>query len=156
MATLTVTLKEELELNGKDRGSELTLSVGSVTQAYHRIVTCPANNDTTIATFQTAVHTADNAIDLEDAKYIRVTNLDASNEVILSLQISNNENGTADGSTSILLDAGRSYIMGIPHEGIACDDDSAAIITDTALHDLESLVVDPKANSVSVEVFIAS
>ncbi len=156
MATLTVTLKEELELNGKDRGSELTLSVGSVTQAYHRIVTCPANNDTTIATFQTAVHTADNAIDLEDAKYIRVTNLDASNEVILSLQISNNENGTADGSTSILLAAGRSYIMGIPHEGIACDDDSAAIITDTALHDLESLVVDPKANSVSVEVFIAS
>ncbi len=156
MATLTVTLKEELELNGKDRGSELTLSVGSVTQAYHRIVTCPANNDTTIATFQTAVHTADNAIDLEDAKYIRVTNLDSSNEVVLSLQISNSENGTADGSASILLAAGRSYIMGIPHEGIACDDDSAAIITDTALHDLESLVVDPKANSVSVEVFIAS
>lgn len=156
MATLTVTLKEELELNGKDRGSELTLSVGSVTQAYHRIVTCPANNDTTIAAFQTAVHTADNAIDLEDAKYIRVTNLDTSNEVVLSLQISNSENGTADGSTSILLAAGRSYIMGIPHEGIACDDDSAAIITDTALHDLESLVVDPKANSVSVEVFIAS
>jgi hypothetical protein len=156
MATLTVTLKEELELNGKDRGSELTLSVGSVTQAYHRIVTCPANNDTTIATFQTAVHTADNAIDLEDAKYIRVTNLDTSNEVVLSLQISNSENGTADGSASILLAAGRSYIMGIPHEGIACDDDSAAIITDTALHDLESLVVDPKANSVSVEVFIAS
>ena len=156
MATLTVSLTEELELNGKNRGGEHTFSIGSITQAYTRVVTCPANNDTTVATFQTAVHTADNAIDLEDCKYIRVTNLDASNEVVLSLQISNNENGTADGSTSILLAADQSYMMGVPHEGIACDDDAATPITDTALHDLESILVDPKTNAVSIEVFVAS
>ena len=86
MATLTVSLTEELELNGKKRGGEHTFSIGSITQAYTRVVTCPANNDTTVATFQTAVHTADNAIDLEDCKYIRVTNLDSTNEVVLSLQ----------------------------------------------------------------------
>jgi|TARA_R110000803_G_scaffold46425_9_gene97482 hypothetical protein len=156
MATLTLTLKEELELNGRERGSEMVLSIGSVTEAYHRIITCPANNDTTIATFQTAVHTSDNAIDLEDAKYIRVTNLDAANPVVLSLQISNDEDGAADASTSISLAAGMSYIMGSPHETIACDDDSAAIITDAALHDLESILVDPLGNAVVVEVFILS
>ena len=156
MATLTVTLKEELELNGRERGSELVLSVASVTQALHRIITCPANNDTTVATFQTAVHTTDGAVDLEDAKYIRVTNLDDTNEVVLSLQISNDEDGTADASTSLLLNAGYSFVMGPPHEGIACDDDAATIITDAALHDLESILVDPKGNAVSVEVFIAS
>lgn len=113
MATLTVSLSEKLELNGKNVGGEQRFSIASVTQAYQRIVTCPANNDTTVAAFQTAVHTADNAIDLEDTKYIRVTNIDEANEVVLSLQISNNENGTADGSTSILLAAGQSYVMGL-------------------------------------------
>jgi hypothetical protein len=49
-----------------------------------------------------------------------------------------------------------SYIMGSPHETIACDDDSAAIITDAALHDLESILVDPLGNAVVVEVFILS
>ena len=76
--------------------------------------------------------------------------------MVLSLQISNDEDGAADASTSLLLAAGRSFIMGAPHEGIACDDDAATIITDAALHDLESLLVDPKGNAVSIEVFIAS
>ena len=112
MATLNVTITEELTLNGADRGSVNTLSVASVTQVYHRIVTCPASSDTTIATFQTATSTSDNAIDLEDAKYVRVTNLDGSNPVNLSLQVSADEDGAADASATILLAAGRSYIMG--------------------------------------------
>ena len=156
MATLTSTITESITLNGQDRGSTNTLSVASVTQIYHRIVTCPANNDTTVATFQTAAHTSDVAIDLEDVKYVRVTNLDSANELVLSLQTSNDEDGAPDGSTSILIEAGRSFIMGATHEGIANDDDAATIITDAVLHDLESLLVDPKGNAISVEIFIAS
>jgi len=155
MATLTSTITESISLNGADRGSTNTLTVASVTQVFHRIVTCPLNLDTTVATFQTATSTSDSAIDLEDVKYIRVTNLGAS-ELVMSLQTSNDEDGVADASTSILLDAGRSFIMGVPHEGIANDDDAATIITDAVLHDLESIIIDPKAASLSVEVFIAS
>lgn len=154
MATLTVTLKEELELNGRERGSEIVLSIGSVTQAYHRIITCPASVQTTLAGFQDAVNTSDGALDLQDVKYIRVTNLDSSNDVTLSMQISAAENGTADASTSVLLEAGHSFIMGTPHDGIATDDDAATVIT--TLTDLESLVVDPSSNNVNVEVFVAS
>ena len=154
MATLNVTITEELTLNGADRGSINTLSVASVTQVYHRIVTCPANVDSTIATFQTATSTSDNAIDLEDAKYVRVTNLDASNPVNLSLQVSADEDGAADASATLLVDAGRSFIMGATHDGIALDDDSASIVT--SLTDLESILIDPGTNAVSVEVFIAS
>jgi hypothetical protein len=156
MATLTSTITESITLNGQDRGSTNTLSVASVTQVFHRIVTCPANNDTTVATFQTETYTTEGAIDLEDVKYIRVTNLDGSNELVLSLQTSNDEDGTADGSTSLLIDPGRSFIMGVPHEGIANDDDADTPITDSNLHDLESLIIDPKGNAISVEVFIAS
>jgi hypothetical protein len=154
MATLNVTITEELTLNGADRGSTNTLAVASVTQVYHRIVTCPASSDTTIATFQTLTSTSDNAIDLEDAKYIRVTNLDASNPVNLSLQVSVDADGTADASATILLASGRSFIMGAVHEGIVVDDDSDGIVT--ALTDLESILIDPGSNAVTIEVFIAS
>ena len=154
MATLNVTITEELTLNGADRGSTNTLSVASVTQVYHRIVACPASSDSTIATFQTLTSTSDNAVDLEDAKYVRVTNLDASNPVNLSLQVSVDEDGAADASATLLLDAGRSFVMGATHDGIVVDDDSASIVT--ALTDLESILIDPGSNAVSVEVFIAS
>ena len=154
MATLNVTITEELTLNGADRGSTNTLSVASVTQVYHRIVTCPAGSDSTVATFQTLTSTSDNAIDLEDAKYVRVTNLDASNPVNLSLQVSADEDGAADASATLLVDAGRSFIMGATHDGIVVDDDAASIVT--SLTDLESILIDPGSNAVSVEVFIAS
>tara|TARA_R100001463_G_scaffold92574_2_gene147320 strand:+ start:7320 stop:7784 length:465 start_codon:yes stop_codon:yes gene_type:complete len=154
MATLNVTITEELTLNGADRGSTNTLAIASVTQVYHRIATCPADSDTTVATFQTATSTSDNAIDLEDAKYVRITNLDASNPVNLSLQTSGGEDGTVNMSTTLLLAAGRSYVMGAVHDGIAMDDDAAGIVT--ALTDLESILIDPGSNAVSMEVFIAS
>ena len=156
MATLTTTIKEELTLNGIERGSTNTLSINGVTEVMQRMVTCPANNDTTIASFKAAVNTSDGALELASAKYIRVTNLDSSNSITLSLQISSAENGTADASTSILLAAGRSFIMGTPHDGIATDDDGTTVITDSNLNDLESLIVDPMTNSVTVELFIAS
>tara|TARA_Y100000401_G_scaffold114953_1_gene117782 strand:- start:1558 stop:2022 length:465 start_codon:yes stop_codon:yes gene_type:complete len=154
MATLTTTITEEIVLNGRDRGSSNVLSIGSVTEVLHRIVTCPANVDTTIASFQAAVNTSDGALDLDNVKYIRVTNLDSSNPINLSLQIALGEDGAANASTTILIAAGRSFIMGSPHDGIVVDDDAATIVT--GLNDLESLLVDPSANNVSVEVFIAS
>jgi hypothetical protein len=154
MATLNVTITEELTLNGADRGSTNTLAVTSVTQVYHRIVTCPSSVDTTIATFQTATSTSDNAIDLEDAKYIRVTNLDSTNPVNLSLQVAGGEDGTANMSASILLSAGTSFMMGATHDGIAVGDGAATLID--ALTDLESILIDPVGNAVSVEIFIAS
>ena len=153
MASLNVTITEELTLNGADRGSTNTLSIASVTQVYHRIVTCPASTDTTIATFQTLTSTSDNALDLEDAKYLRVTNL-GSEIVNLSLQIAGGEDGAANMSTTLLLAAGRSFVMGAIHDGIAIDDDAAGIVT--SLTDLESILVDPAGNAVTIEVFIAS
>ena len=155
MATLAVTITESLTLNGKDRGSENILEISSVSEVFHRVVTCPANVDTTVATFRSATNVADGALDVEDVKYIRVTNLDSSNPINLSLQIDAGEDDSAaDESATILIEAGKSFIMGAPSDGIAVDDSSATIVT--ALHNLESLLVDPLTNAVSVEVFIAS
>jgi hypothetical protein len=157
MATLTSTITESISLNGADRGSTNTLSVASVTQVFHRIVTCPTGQDTTVATFASVADDSavSGSLDVEDVKYIRVTNLDSSNPVNLSLQIDAGEDDSAaDESATILLEAGRSFVMGAPSDGVAVSDANATIVT--ALHNLESLLIDPISNNVTVEVFIAS
>ena len=155
MATLTSTITESISLNGADRGSTNTLTVGSVTQVFHRIVTCKTGVDTTVAVFKESVDDADGALDKEDVKYIRITNLDTTNPVNLSLQVDAGEDDSAaDESATILLAAGRSFIMGVPSDGVAVSDANATLID--ALHDLESILIDPLSNAVTVEVFIAS
>ena len=154
MATLSVTHTEAITLNDREQGGTKTYTVARVAQILKRTVTCPASVDTTIATFQTATSTSDSALDLESTKYIRVTNLDSSNSVNLSLQVAGAEGGTANMSTTILLAAGESFAMGTPHDGIALSDASAGIVT--SLNDLESILIDPSGNDVAVEVFIAS
>ncbi len=159
MATLNVTITEELTLNGADRGSVNTLSVSSVTQVYHRIVTCPASQDTTVATFASTADDSTGAagsIDVGDVKYIRLTNLDSSNAINLSLQVGTTDggDGAADESATILIAAGRSFVMGATTDAIAVNDTNANI--DVSLHELESLLVDPSGNAITVEIFIAS
>ena len=163
MATLNVTITEELTLNGADRGSTNTLSVASVTQVYHRIVTCPASVNTAIATFKSTTSVTGSAgttasatsLDMEDVKYIRVTNLDDSNSVNLSLQVDAGENDTAaDESATLLLEAEKSFMMGSPNDGIDVNDTNATVLT--SLVDLESIIIDPSSNAVDVEIFIAS
>ena len=155
MADLTVTITESVTLNSVDQGATTSLTVGSVVETFKRIVSCPT--DTTIATFRSTASDgslSDGALDVEDVRYIRVTNLDGTNPVNLSLQIDAGEDDSAaDESCTILLEAGKSFMMGIPSDGIAVADNAATIIT--ALHNLESILVDPLSNEVAVEVFIA-
>ena len=153
-STMTVSISESITLNGKNQGSTQTLNIASIKDVYKRIVTCVDDTDCTIATFRTATSTADGAIDLENVKYIRVTNLDDTNPMNLSLQVALAENATANASTTILVGAGESFILGTIHDGISLDDDAAGIVT--ALNDLESLLVDPLSENIDVEVFIAS
>ena len=154
-ATLTVKITESITLNGSAQGSENTLSIGSIKKIYKRIVTCVDDSDCTIATFKSATHTSDGALDVENVKYIRVTNLDDANPINLSLQVDAGEDDSAaDESATILIEAGKSFVMGSPSDGVAVSDANATIVT--TLHNLESLLVDPLSENVDVEVFIAS
>ena len=156
MADLTVTITESVTLNSVDQGATTSLTIGSVVETFKRIVSCPT--DTTIATFRSTPSDgslSDGALDVEDVRYIRVTNLDSTNPVNLSLQIDVGEDDSAaDASCTILLEAGKSFIMGTPSDGIAVDDDAAGIVT--SLVNLESILIDPLTNEVAVEIFIAS
>ena len=161
MADLKVTIREELTLNDYDHGSRNSLTISGIDEVFRRIVTCPANNETTIARFRSSVGNAsgtatfDSALDVQDVKYVRVSNLDSSNSLTLSLQVEVGEDDSgADTSASILVEAGKSFILGSPHDGINLSDTNANLVTD--LVDLDSLVVQPGSNSVNVEVYVAS
>jgi len=155
MADLTVTITESVTLNSVDQGATTSLTIASVVETFKRIVACPTGVDTTIATFRSTSATADGALDVEDVRYIRVTNLDGTNPVNLSLQIDDDEDDSAaDESCTILLEAGKSFIMGTPSEGIAVQDTNAVL--EATMHNLESILVDPLSNEVAVEIFIAS
>jgi len=54
-STLTVTIKEDITLNGVKQGGEQTLRIGSINEISKRIVTCPANSETTVAMFHSSV-----------------------------------------------------------------------------------------------------
>jgi len=156
-STMKVTISENITLNGRQQGGSQTFSIASINEIFKRIVTCPANQDTTVALFQSAV--SDNieslGLDTQDVKYIRVTNLDDTNAVNVSLQIDAGEDDSAaDESGTIALAAGQSFIMGTSHDSVCVNDTNATI--DTTLHDLESILIDPAANAVDVEIFVAS
>jgi len=154
-ANLKVKITEEVILNGKDQGGTTELTIASIKDVSKRIVTIAADDDATVLVFKSTTASADGALDKDTVKYIRITNLDDSNSVNISLQLDSDEdNSAADLSVTHLLEAGRSFIMGTPDEAVHADDDSLTIVT--ALTDLESIIVDPGSNAGTVEVFTAS
>ncbi len=160
MADLTVTITESVTLNGAARGSSNSKTISGVNDIYHRIVSCPDDVPLNLVTFKSTVGVAagENLMDIELVKYIRVTNMDSSNPVILNLLIDTNQNDTAaEKSASIQIEAGKSFLMGTPNQGIDVDDDAATLNTAvSSLVDLRGIQVDPISEAVQVEVFVAS
>mgnify|MGYP003640091234 CR=1 FL=1 len=162
-AVLTVNISENISLNGSQQGSSNTFAIPAINEIFKRIVSIEADDDATVAVFKSTVSIAggtadtggDGALKKTDVKYIRITNLDDTNSVNISLQLDSDEdNSAADLSITYLLEKGRSFIMGSPDEGLHADDDALGIVT--SLTDVESIIVDPGSNVGTVEVFIAS
>jgi hypothetical protein len=155
-ATLKVTIEEDIRLNGQRQGSKVVKRIANINEIYKRIVTCPANSETTLVHFHSSVADGTLApLDIDTVKYIRVSNLDDTTSITLSLQSDVGEDDSAaDESASLLIEAGRSFIMGTPNDGIGISDANANLVTD--LVDLESLVVFTGSDAIDVEIFVAS
>ena len=158
MANLTVTLTESVTLNGTARGSTNSLTVSGVNDVFHRIVTVPAgSSDLTLVSFTNSMENRDGALDRDLVKYIRITNLDGTNPIILNLQQREDENASAvgDQNLGLLLSAGKSFIMGEAADCIDVEGGANDIDAQANLHDLESIMVDPEAAEIKIELFIA-
>ena len=158
MANLTVTLTESVTLNGTARGSTNSLTVSGVNDVFHRIVTVPAgSSDLTLVSFTNSMENRDGALDRDLVKYIRITNLDGTNPIILNLQQREDENASAvgDQNLGLLLSAGKSFIMGEAADCIDVEGGATDIDAQANLHDLESIMVDPEAAEIKLELFFA-
>jgi len=146
-ATMTVSITESINLNGSNQGASNTLSIASIAQVSKRQITCLASNVTTVASFAASTHTSVHAFDVDDVKYMRVTNLDDTNAIEL---------GVVGAATlyQITLAAGESHILGNPDAMMLAEADTSPSFGTMA--DIASLQVDPAGNIVDVEVFIAS
>lgn len=146
-ATLTVTITESITLNGSDQGATNSFTVASVNEVSKRIVTVPANNDVTVATFAAATSSSVQAFDVNDVKYIRVTNLDDTNTINLALI------GASD-NAQFVVQPKQSFILGKPDDCMLGEADTTPALS--SFEDLASILVDSGANAVDVEVLIAS
>ena len=131
MATMTVTIQEELTINGKDRGNKNSISIASVTETFNRVLTV-TNTEQTILEFQ-ATNPSGGALVDATMQYLRITNLDASNTVDLRIQDTANTK-----EYFVQLGASESFILF--NDKIDCD--SAAIGTTISLSQIEKISAD--------------
>ena len=147
MATLKVKIQEDIVLDNQDYSSKRVLEISSIDEIYKRIVTCPASQTTTVVVFNSDVYGANGAVDVEDSKYIRITNLDSSNAVEIGLT------GAAT-NYQVTLAAGQSHILGSADDLLLAEADTSPSFG--TMTDLGKISCRPNGSAVNLEVFVAS
>ena len=147
MATLKVKIQEDIILGNQDYGSKKTFEIGSIDQIYRRIVTIPADTTTTIIDFDAAVSSAAGALDVDDVRYLRITNLDSSNNINVGVI------GASD-SAQFVVPAGQSLLFGNTASFMLGETDTSPAFT--SFESLSHIMVDSDSNTVNVELYVAS
>jgi hypothetical protein len=146
-AELTTTITESVILNGSIRGSSNVLTTTGIVDVMERILTLAHSNTTTIVTFGSTPHSSAGAVDVENAKYVRVTNLSATDDMILAFVTS----GT---NYQVTVRAGGSHILYQAEDAILGEADSTPAFS--GLADVVTIQARPSATTdVQCELFIA-
>jgi hypothetical protein len=147
MATLTTTITESVTLNGALRGSTNSVTTEGINDAFERIVTCAHSQTTTIATFAAAPYTSAGAIDLDQVRYIRVTNLDLEAQVELAVV-------TTASNYQVRLTAGASHILARANESALAEEDTSPSFG--TMENLASIQIRPIGATLNprIEIFV--
>lgn len=143
-ANLTVQIKEEITLNGTAYDQTVTHSISSIGNYMKKILPLGASATQTVNTFATAPR--NNEFDIDDLKYIRVTNLDDTDAVIVNFV----DSSTATAAIEIL--AGKSVILF--DTDISGNATGGAVTSTTQLDTLA--IHNPNASIIDVEIVIAT
>jgi hypothetical protein len=150
-ATLTVTLSESVLLKGVEQGSTNTLSISSINEVFKQIVTCTTDRNELFAAIASGT---DKGSFLEaNIRYIRVTNLDDTNHVVLFFKNESND------EIAVKLDRGQSFIYNADLTGGVVDTmdaNSAGTASSGQLADLTNVYAQADTASVDLEIFVAS
>tara|TARA_R100001082_G_scaffold107949_1_gene82523 strand:+ start:2929 stop:3387 length:459 start_codon:yes stop_codon:yes gene_type:complete len=144
-ATLKVTVKEEITLNGTRQDSKNVLRISDINDIFKRIISVPTSEVTLYTCHASVVQGS--VFDKDNVKFARVTNLDASNFIDLRMT---NEN--ADEFVYRLY-AGQSFILHSHVGSMNATEDGAAGLPNG---DIVSVEAQANTAAVDVEVFVAS
>ena len=147
MADLVTTLSESVTLNGSVRGSVNSVTTTGIGDVFERIVTCAHSQTTTVATFAAAPYTSAGAIDVDDVRYIRVTNLDSEGTIELAVV-------TTASNYQVRMTPGTSHILARANESALGEEDTSPSFG--TMEDIASLQVKPVGASYNprVELFV--
>ena len=140
-ATMTVTVKESLTLNGRDIGTTNTLSVTSIDEASVRIATVPTS-EINLLEFGSAVGSG--TFVRSGAKYVRITNLDNTNFV--RIRVADTSGHTFD----VPLTAGQTIM--VPTQLSVTTNQSAF----SSYSNVDVIQAQADTASVDVEMFVAA
>ena len=150
-ATMAVTVKESITVNGRDYGSTQSFSMASIADINRRIVTV-TTTEAVVMTLASAPATAGKFIAAK-VKYMRFTNLDGSNFITLTFRNQDND------EVAIKVDAGQSFIWagdntnGMASVMNATEDADAA--SSTNFGSLTNVQADADTASCDLEIFVA-
>ena len=145
MADLTTTITESVVLNGAVRGNTNVVTTTGINNVFERIVGCIHSQTTTVAVFDTAPYSSAGAIDVENVRYIRVTNLDENGVVVLAVVTTNT-------NYQVRLTPGTSHIIPRGEAEIIGEED--AIPAFGALENITSLQVRPEGTTYNPQVSV--
>ena len=147
MADLVTTISESVVLNSSLRGSTNSVTTSGIGDVFERIVTCAHSQTTTIATFAAAPYTSAGAIDVDDVRYIRVTNLDTQGTIELGVV-------TTASNYQVRMTPGTSHVLARANESALGEEDTSPSFG--TMENLASLQVRPDGTSYNprVEIFV--
>ena len=144
MATLKVTIQEEITINGKDRGNKNTIEITSVSEVFNRVFTV-TNTEQNILDF--AANASGGSLEDTTMQYLRITNLDATNTVDLRIQDTAN-------TKEYFVQIGASESFVLFNDKMDCD--SAAVDTTISLSQIDFISADATGTggeTADIEIF---
>ena len=145
MANLITTISEGVTLNGAVRGTTNTLTTTGIVDVMERILTCTHSQTTTVAVFNSTPYGADGALDVENCKYLRITNLSTDQDMKVAFV-------TAATNYQITVRAGGSHLLFQTEEVLIGEEDASPAFP--TLEDLVTVEVRPSATTdIQVEIF---
>ena len=158
--TLKVKIQEDIILDNQDYSSKRVLEISSINEIVKRVVTA-STTEAGLVGFLSALSsvgvTANKVgymagmFDDGDVRYMRITNLDSSNHIMLTFRDEDNT------EFRIKVDAGHSFVYPGDNSGGLVDTMKASgSALSSGLSDLVDITVDADTAACDVEVFVAS
>jgi hypothetical protein len=140
--TLTVTITEKLVLNGKDHGSTKKITATGINEISKRILTC-ATTGTQVYAGSTAA--AFGTFVTNDVRYIRITNLDDTNFIVLHLEGNSHY-------AQIAVPAGSVFFL----TDVSSVFDNASAVASFSAEDITRIDIMANTAACDVEIMVAS